>query len=119
MKKMTGVITALITPFLENKVDYKSLQSLIQYQLENGVQGFVINGTTGESPTLLPMERAEIFKFIQSRVPKDFPLINTMPATAIEFRLFILKSSFSLLTALSDSMICFESSSASVIPIVR
>ncbi len=75
MKKFSGVITALITPFVENDVDYNSLESLIQFQLENGVQGFVINGTTGESPTLLPTERAQIFQFIKDRVPDDFPLI--------------------------------------------
>lgn len=75
MKKIKGVITALITPFLDGKVDYASLEKLVAFQLSNGVEGFVINGTTAESPTLLDSERREIFKQVQKLVPQDFPLI--------------------------------------------
>jgi 4-hydroxy-tetrahydrodipicolinate synthase len=75
MKDFKGVITALITPFEKDEVDFASLERLIQFQLENGIQGFVINGTTGESPTLSSVERAKIFQFIKDRVPDDFPLI--------------------------------------------
>lgn len=75
MKKIKGVITALITPFSEGKVDYASLEKLVAFQLEHGVEGFVINGTTAESPTILDQERREIFAQVQKLVPKDFPLI--------------------------------------------
>ncbi len=75
MKKISGVITALVTPFKNEKVDYASLESLVKQQLAGGVDGFVINGTTAESPTVLPSERREIFSFIKKRVPSNFPLI--------------------------------------------
>ncbi len=75
MKPFSGVITALITPFIEGKVDFQSLEKLVKDQLKRGVQGFVINGTTAESPTLHDSERAEIFSYVKKLVPKKFPLI--------------------------------------------
>ncbi len=75
MKNFKGVFTALITPFQNGKIDYESLERLIQFQLKEGVQGFVINGTTAESPTLSAAERESIFKFVKARVGKAFPLI--------------------------------------------
>lgn len=75
MKNFKGVTTALITPFKGGEIDFQSLGSLVDFQLKNGVQGFVINGTTAESPTLTAAEREKIFRFVKDRVPKNFPLI--------------------------------------------
>jgi len=47
-----GSITALLTPFKAGKVDEKAYQSLVDWQIKEGTQGFVPCGTTGESPTL-------------------------------------------------------------------
>ena len=47
-----GSIPALITPFIENKVDYPSFHKLIEWSISEGSHGFVPCGTTGESPTL-------------------------------------------------------------------
>jgi 4-hydroxy-tetrahydrodipicolinate synthase len=47
-----GCYTALITPFMSNDVDMDGLHQLVSFQIENGVQGIVAVGTTGESPTL-------------------------------------------------------------------
>lgn len=75
MKNFKTTITALATPFKNNKLDLASLEKLVQYQLENQIGGFVINGTTGESPTLEWPEIVEIFKKVNAMVPKEFPLI--------------------------------------------
>jgi 4-hydroxy-tetrahydrodipicolinate synthase len=49
----SGVITAIITPFLQNgDVDYKTFHSLLERQKASGIHGVVILGTTGENPTL-------------------------------------------------------------------
>ncbi len=75
MKKFKGVITALATPFLRGAVDFDSLEKLLQWQLSQGIDGFVIHGTTAESPTLNFTEKEEIFDFIKRKVPASFPLI--------------------------------------------
>jgi len=49
----SGCYTALITPMTRNQqVDYEGLQSLVDFQVKNGVKGILAMGTTGESPTL-------------------------------------------------------------------
>jgi 4-hydroxy-tetrahydrodipicolinate synthase len=48
----TETYTALITPFKNGKVDERSFEKLIEFQIKNGVDGIVPCGTTGESPTL-------------------------------------------------------------------
>lgn len=75
MKKLQTTITALITPFLNQEVDYNSLDNLVRFQLQGGIGGFVINGTTAESPTLESDEVKNIFKFVRNIVGPDFPLI--------------------------------------------
>ena len=70
-----GIITALVTPFKNQKVDFNSLQKLVEWQLEQGVDGFVVNGTTAESPTLKPEEVVQIWQKVKSWVPEDFPLL--------------------------------------------
>lgn len=70
-----GVFSALITPFQGQLVDYDSLERLINYQLENGIQGFVINGTTAESPTLSLSEVKKIYSLTRAIVGISFPLI--------------------------------------------
>ena len=70
-----GVITALITPFKNNEVDYPSLKKLLKQQLDQGVDGFVVHGTTAESPTTTEAEKEKIFQFVKSEVSNQVPLI--------------------------------------------
>lgn len=72
---MQGIITALITPFYEGRVDEKSLLNLLKQQLKAGVQAFVINGTTGESPTLTQAEVEQVFCFVRAHTPEGTKLI--------------------------------------------
>lgn len=58
----TGVCTALVTPFYENKINYPLVQQLLRYQIESGIEAVVLAGTTGEAPTLSDAEKIELFK---------------------------------------------------------
>lgn len=57
----SGACTALVTPFLNNQVNYPMLQQLISYQEQNGINAIVLAGTTGEAPTLTDGEKLELF----------------------------------------------------------
>ena len=70
-----GIITALATPFHRGALDTSSFKKLIEHQLNNGVQGFVVGGTTGESPTLSASELRDLVKIAQSEVGKKIPII--------------------------------------------
>jgi 4-hydroxy-tetrahydrodipicolinate synthase len=70
--KGTGV--ALVTPFAKDgSVDYESLDKLINYVIQGGVQYVVTLGTTGETPTLSKQEKLDIiaatFTSVSARVP--------------------------------------------------
>jgi len=47
-----GCYTALITPFKADAIDWKGLDQLIDFQIQNGITGILAVGTTGESPVL-------------------------------------------------------------------
>lgn len=63
MKKslFTGACTALVTPFLDDRVNYPMLEQLLRRQIDAGIEAVVICGTTGESPTLSDAEKLELF----------------------------------------------------------
>lgn len=77
MKKplFTGACTALVTPFLNGKVNYPMLEQLLKRQLEAGIQAVVICGTTGESPTLADSEKLEMFRRAKRYVGDDCIII--------------------------------------------
>jgi 4-hydroxy-tetrahydrodipicolinate synthase len=57
------VLTAIVTPFdSDGRVDYERFRELTQFLIEHGSDGFVVAGTTGESPTLTDEERFELFR---------------------------------------------------------
>jgi 4-hydroxy-tetrahydrodipicolinate synthase len=62
IKKYRGTHTALVTPFQGNEIDWDSLKRLVDFQFENGIDGLVSVGTTGESPTLNTKEHLEVIK---------------------------------------------------------
>lgn len=70
-----GVYTALVTPFKNGKVDFDSLSKLVDHQLENGIEGFVVCGTTGESVTLTEKEQLEVLSFVCEKVQKKVPIL--------------------------------------------
>ena len=66
MIKLTGIITALASPFKQGQLDKKSFVRLVRNQLEQGISDFVINGTTGESPCLSERETEWMFSCIKT-----------------------------------------------------
>ncbi|MBZ0167575.1 MAG: 4-hydroxy-tetrahydrodipicolinate synthase, partial [Candidatus Omnitrophica bacterium] len=70
-----GSIVAIVTPFTETGVDEQALRKLIQFQLDNGTNGIVPCGTTGESPTLSPAEHTRVIEITVDAVNKKVPVI--------------------------------------------
>src|SRR5690554_6520799 len=71
----TGAATAIVTPFNENGVDYESFSKLIEWQIEEGINGLVVCGTTGEGSTLTDEEHKAVIKFAVEQVNKRVPVI--------------------------------------------
>ena len=62
-EKLRGAWTALITPFKNDEsIDWEAFEGLIKKQLTAGITGIVLNGTTGESPTITDKECSEMTK---------------------------------------------------------
>jgi len=71
----SGIGTALITPFKDDKVDYAALKRIIEFQIQNKIDALVVMGTTGEAPTLSYDEKIEIAKFAITTVNNHIPVI--------------------------------------------
>lgn len=70
------LLTAIVTPFDENnKIDFSSLEKLVNYLIGQGCNGFVVGGTTGETPTLTHDEKIDLYKHFSQFVNKRVPII--------------------------------------------
>jgi 4-hydroxy-tetrahydrodipicolinate synthase len=72
---LKGSIVALITPFRDDNLDEKDYVKLINYHLENGTNGIVPGGTTGESPTLSHNEHKKIIEIAVRECKQKIPVI--------------------------------------------
>ncbi|MCD8422774.1 4-hydroxy-tetrahydrodipicolinate synthase [Tenacibaculum finnmarkense] len=76
MQKFVGTGVALVTPFSEDlSVDFQALKKLVNYNIDNGTNYLVINGTTAESATITTQEKAEIIKVIAAENNGRLPLV--------------------------------------------
>lgn len=72
-----GLGVALVTPFATNgDIDYKALENLVEYQLNNGADFLCILATTGETPCLTSEEKKELTTFIKSVVKGRVPILK-------------------------------------------
>ncbi len=63
------VLTAMVTPFNQDgAVNYDQAKKLARYLVENGSDGLVVAGTTGESPTLIKAEKVALFKAVVEEI---------------------------------------------------
>ncbi|MCT2534579.1 4-hydroxy-tetrahydrodipicolinate synthase [Aquibacillus koreensis] len=70
------LLTAMVTPFDENnQVNFSKTTVLINHLIENGTEGLVVAGTTGESPTLSSEEKVQLFEHVVKVVDKRVPVI--------------------------------------------
>ena len=77
MKKtiFTGAATAIVTPFKNEVVDYDMYGTLIDWQIEQGIDAIVTVGTTGEGPTLTHEEHREVIRYCVEKVAHRVPVI--------------------------------------------
>ncbi|GEL15925.1 4-hydroxy-tetrahydrodipicolinate synthase [Pediococcus cellicola] len=74
MFKNADILTAIVTPFNEqDQIDFKSLKTLTEHLLATGSHGFIIGGTTGETPNLTHDEKMNLYtqfaQIVDGRVP--------------------------------------------------
>ena len=71
----SGAMVALITPFQNGDIDFRTLDELVNFQLENGIDAIVPVGTTGESPTLDFSEHKKVIERVVKGVSGEVPVI--------------------------------------------
>ena len=84
-----GTITALLTPFKNGTIDEEAYRAHIEWQIEQGVNGLVPCGTTGESATMTHAEHESAIRICVDQVKKRVPVIagagsnNTVEAISL------------------------------------
>lgn len=76
MKELIGTGTALITPFKSDfSIDFEALTAIVNHQIQNGTDYFVVLGTTGESATLSKDEKKQVIECIKNANAGRLPLV--------------------------------------------
>jgi len=71
-----GSFVALVTPFTKKgRIDSRSLQALVRFHIEEGTNGIVVCGTTGEASTLSHSEHIDVIKITVEAVEDNIPII--------------------------------------------
>jgi len=70
-----GAMVALITPFQDGEVDFQTLEELVDFQLESGIDALVPVGTTGECPTLSHDEHKKVIECVVKAASGRVPVI--------------------------------------------
>ena len=73
--KISGAITAMVTPFREGRVDESRLRQQIEHQINSGIDALVPVGTTGESPTLDFPEHERVIQITVTIANRRVPVI--------------------------------------------
>jgi 4-hydroxy-tetrahydrodipicolinate synthase len=88
-------MVALITPFQDGRVDFQTLDELIEFQIDNSIDAIVPVGTTGESPTLSHDEHKQVIERVVKSAGGQVPVIagagSNSTAEAIELTAYAKK----------------------------
>ena len=88
-----GSITALVTPMKEDaSIDYESLKNLINFQIDNGIDGIVAVGTTGESATIDFEDHIKLIEFFVKESDNRVPIIAGTGANSTEEAITLTKA---------------------------
>jgi len=98
---ISGVYTAIVTPFRQDRVDFDALDRLLLKQSEAGVDGVVVAGTTGESPTLSDEEKVSLV----THVKKNHSQLKVMGGSGSNNTAHTLKLSKAMHEAGADSLL--------------
>ncbi|HAA21578.1 MAG TPA: 4-hydroxy-tetrahydrodipicolinate synthase [Cytophagales bacterium] len=75
MSTFQGTGVALVTPFTKaGEIDYTGLENVLQHTAQ-GVDYWVVQGTTGEASVITPEDKAEILRFTIGHNPKQLPIV--------------------------------------------
>ena len=94
MEKKTvfeGAATALITPLTEEGIDYAAFERLINWQIEEGINGLVVCGTTGEASTLTDDEHRDAIAFAAKVAAGRVPVIAGAGSNDTEYALDLVR----------------------------
>jgi len=86
-----GSIVAIITPMKNDKVDEEALRKLVEFQIENGTDGIVPCGTTGESATLTYEEHCQVIDIVIDQVNGRVPVIAGTGSNSTHETIFLTK----------------------------
>lgn len=75
MSLFTGSGVAIVTPFNDNGVDFKKMEELLEWHIEQKTDAIIVCGTTGEASTMSEQERKETIKFTVDVVKGRIPVI--------------------------------------------
>ena len=94
MQVLQGSLVALVTPMLPNgDVDYPCLENLIDWHIDQGTNGIVSVGTTGESATLNVKEHLDVIAFTINHADKRIPVISGSGANSTREEIDLTKES--------------------------
>jgi 4-hydroxy-tetrahydrodipicolinate synthase len=89
MRKFSGTITALVTPFHHGEVDFAALRQHIERQIAAGVDGLAPCGTTGESPTLTHLEHDRVIESVVEYANRRVPVIAGTGSNSTEEAVYL------------------------------
>ena len=75
IRMIQGSLVALVTPFRKDEVDYEALARLVDWHIEQGTDGLVPVGTTGESATLSEAEHRRVVDVVVKTVDGRIPVV--------------------------------------------